>query len=46
MSTRIPFEKHYRIHEVAEVLGLSFPTIRQMIDKGELYAIKTPGGHR
>ena len=34
------------MHEGAEILGLSLPTIRQMIRRGELYASRTTGGHR
>lgn len=46
MNTSSTFEKHYRMHEGAEILGLSLPTIRQMIRRGELYASRTTGGHR
>ena len=46
MNTNSTFEKHYRMHEGAEILGLSLPTIRQMIRRGELYASRTTGGHR
>jgi excisionase family DNA binding protein len=31
--------------EAAEILGISYPTIKQWIYKGKLRTVKTPGGH-
>jgi molybdopterin-binding protein len=31
--------------EAAEILGISYPTIKQWIYKGKLRTAKTPGGH-
>jgi molybdopterin-binding protein len=31
--------------EAAQVLGVSYPTLKQWIYKGKLRTIKTPGGH-
>jgi len=33
-------------HQAAAVLGLSSRTVARMIDRGELLATSTPGGHR
>jgi molybdopterin-binding protein len=34
-----------KLHEAAETLGVSFPTIKQWIYKGKLRSVKTAGGH-
>jgi molybdopterin-binding protein len=31
--------------EAAEILGISYPTIKQWIYKGKVRTVKTPGGH-
>jgi excisionase family DNA binding protein len=31
--------------EAAEILGISFPTIKKRIYKGKLRTVRTPGGH-
>lgn len=41
-STRMDLLK---LHEAAETLGVSFPTIKQWIYKGKLRSVKTAGGH-
>jgi len=43
---KLPLEKHYRLKEVSEILGITVPNLRLMIDAGKIQAIKTPGGHR
>lgn len=35
----------YSLGEAAEVLGLSIPTIKWMVAKGQLESFRTPGGH-
>ncbi|MDR7377800.1 excisionase family DNA binding protein [Rhodoferax ferrireducens] len=47
--TRIPPpppEDHYTTIEVARMLGLAVRSVQLMVDRGELEAWKTPGGHR
>ena len=34
-----------KLNEAAELLGVSFPTIKQWIYKGKLRSVKTAGGH-
>ena len=34
-----------KLHEAADVLGISFPTIKQWIYKGKIRSVKTAGGH-
>jgi len=34
-----------KLNEAAEVLGISFPTIKQWIYKGKIRSVKTAGGH-
>jgi molybdopterin-binding protein len=34
-----------KLNEAADVLGISFPTIKQWIYKGKLRSVKTAGGH-
>ncbi|MFX0064042.1 MAG: IS607 family transposase [Candidatus Hermodarchaeota archaeon] len=43
---RPPLETHYRPKEVSELLGITVPNLRLMIDGGKIKAIKTPGGQR
>jgi molybdopterin-binding protein len=31
--------------DAAQILGISYPTLKQWIYKGKLYSLKTPGGH-
>ena len=38
-------EKHYRIGQAAEVLGLSIPNLRLYLKNGTIQAVRTPGGH-
>ncbi|MHA2273511.1 MAG: IS607 family transposase [Candidatus Hodarchaeales archaeon] len=38
-------EKHYRIGQAAEVLGLSIPNLRLYLQNGTIQAVRTPGGH-
>ncbi|MGC9291373.1 MAG: helix-turn-helix domain-containing protein [Acidobacteriaceae bacterium] len=35
----------YTPREAAQLLGISYPTIKQWIYRGKLKAVKTPGGH-
>lgn len=37
---------HYTTREVAQLLGLAVRSVQLMVDRGELEAWKTPGGHR
>ena len=39
-------EKHYRPKEVSELVGITVPNLRLMIDAGKIRAIRTPGGQR
>nr|WP_315183515.1 response regulator [uncultured Albidiferax sp.] len=39
-------EEHYTTLEVARMLGLAVRSVQLMVDRGELEAWKTPGGHR
>lgn len=34
-----------KLNEAADVLGISFPTIKQWIYKGKIRSVKTAGGH-
>jgi excisionase family DNA binding protein len=38
--------EHYTTIEVARMLGLAVRSVQMMVDRGELQAWKTPGGHR
>jgi len=38
-------EKLYSSREAAQVLGVSYPTLKQWIYKKKIQTIKTPGGH-
>lgn len=42
-SGQIP---HYTTAEVAKLLGMAVRSVQLMVDRGELEAWKTPGGHR
>lgn len=35
----------YRPQEAAELLGISYPTLKQWIYTGKVRSVKTPGGH-
>ena len=35
----------YRLQEAAELMSVSFPTLKQWIYQGKLKSVKTPGGH-
>jgi len=37
--------KLYTPREAAQVLGVSYPTLKQWIYKGRIQTVKTPGGH-
>lgn len=37
--------KLLRLHEAAELAGVTYPTIKQWIYKGKVKSIKTAGGH-
>lgn len=39
-------QKHYRLKEAAELLGISVGHLRILINKGEIHSIRTSGGHR
>lgn len=43
-SPRVP--EHYTTLEVASMLGLAVRSVQLMVDRNELEAWKTPGGHR
>src|SRR4051794_25858077 len=34
-----------RLHDAADRLGVSYPTLKQWIYKGKVRSVKTPGGH-
>ncbi len=34
-----------KLNEAAEILGISFPTVKQWIYKGKIRSVKTAGGH-
>jgi excisionase family DNA binding protein len=40
------FERHHTTREVAQMLGMAVRSVQLMVDRGELEAWKTPGGHR
>jgi excisionase family DNA binding protein len=46
--TSIPDEEpqHYSTLEAAKLLGMAVRSVQMMVDRGELDAWKTPGGHR
>lgn len=44
MPTSSP-QRVYRPREVAQVLGISYPTVKQWIYRGKLKTVRTPGGH-
>ena len=39
-------EESLGVKEAAQILGTSVDTLRRLIDRGEVKAEKTPGGHR
>jgi molybdopterin-binding protein len=38
-------QKHLAPREAANILGISYPTLKQWIYHGKLRSVKTPGGH-
>lgn len=38
-------DKLFSPREAAQVLGISYPTLKQWIYKGKIKTVKTPGGH-
>lgn len=42
----LPPSEHYSTLEVARLLGMAVRSVQMMVDRGELEAWKTPGGHR
>lgn len=40
-----PLEKHYRIGQVAEALGMTVINVRTYLSNGIIRGIRTPGGH-
>jgi molybdopterin-binding protein len=41
-----PFvQKHLAPREAANILGISYPTLKQWIYHGKIKSVKTPGGH-
>ena len=38
-------QKHLAPREAANILGISYPTLKQWIYHGKLKSVKTPGGH-
>ena len=38
-------EKLFSPREAAQVLGISYPTLKQWIYKGKIHTVKTAGGH-
>lgn len=45
-SRMAPTDEHYTTIETARLLGLAVRSVQLMVDRGELEAWKTPGGHR
>lgn len=47
-KTNLPPDQipHYTTAEVASLLGMAVRSVQLMVDRGELQAWKTPGGHR
>ena len=49
-SDKFPTERqapdHYTTIEVAKILGMAVRSVQLMMDRNELEAWKTPGGHR
>jgi excisionase family DNA binding protein len=41
-----PGSEHFSTIEVAKLLGMAVRSVQMMVDRGELQAWKTPGGHR
>ncbi len=46
LSSRMASGEYYTTLEVAKKLGLAIRSIQLMVDRGDLEAWKTPGGHR
>jgi excisionase family DNA binding protein len=34
-----------KLHEAAQLAGISYPTLKQWIYKGKIKSVKTAGGH-
>ena len=34
-----------RLHEAAQLVGVSYPTLKQWIYSGKVHSVRTPGGH-
>jgi excisionase family DNA binding protein len=45
-STDLSASSYYTTLEVAKILGMAVRSIQLMVDRGDLQAWKTPGGHR
>ncbi len=45
-NSEVPLPDHYTTLETAKLLGMAVRSIQLMVDRGELEAWKTPGGHR
>ena len=45
-TTPAPAADHYSTLELARLLGIAVRSVQLMVDRGELDAWKTPGGHR
>ena len=46
MNKTVAQDADYSTREVAEMLGMAVRSVQLMVDRGELHAWKTPGGHR
>ncbi len=46
LTAAAPAEGHYSTIEAAALLGMAVRSVQLMVDRGELDAWKTPGGHR
>lgn len=46
VSTPLPPGEHFTTQEVARLLGMAVRSVQLMVDRGDLEAWRTPGGHR
>jgi len=46
MNKTVAQDADYSTREVAEMLGMAVRSVQLMVDRGDLHAWKTPGGHR